>query len=191
LEFVDVIEAETTRLGSLTTRLLRMATLDGKEVRPRLQRVDVSRLVAEELNLMSRQFADHKLSLVQDGDRADAIVSVVADPELLRLALSQLIENACKYSQPSSNVDVSAYANEGSVAIRVRNCGYIPTEEQSKIFDRFYRGKQSRDSTAGTGLGLDIARRIALAHGGTLALEDSGRDGSTFRITLPVAVKEC
>jgi two-component system sensor histidine kinase KdpD len=191
LEFVDVIEAETARLGSLTTRLLRMATLDGKEVRPRLQRVDVSRLVAEELNLMSRQFADHKLSLVQDGDRADAIVSVVADPELLRLALSQLIENACKYSQPSSNVDVSAYANEGSVAIRVRNCGYIPTEEQSKIFDRFYRGKQSRDSTAGTGLGLDIARRIALAHGGTLALEDSGRDGSTFRITLPVAVKEC
>ena len=191
LEFVDVIETETARLGSLTTRLLRMATLDGEQVRLRLQQVDVSRLVAEELNLVSRQFADHKLSLVQDGDHTDAIVSIIADPELLRLALSQLIENACKYSQPSSNVDVSAHASEDSVAIRVRNCGCIPTEEQSKIFDRFYRGKQSRDSTAGTGLGLDIARRIALAHGGTLALEDSNKDGSTFRITIPIAVKEC
>jgi two-component system sensor histidine kinase KdpD len=165
LEFIDMVEAETARLGSLTTRLLRTATLDREEVRSRLQQVDVARLIAGEINLKSQHFADHKLSLIHNGNLA----GVEADPELLRLALEQLIENACKYSRPGSD---------------------IPTEEQSKIFDRFYRGKQLRDSAPGTGLGLDIARRIALAHGGTLALEGSNEDGSIFCITIPVSAKE-
>jgi signal transduction histidine kinase len=156
-----------------------------------LQHVDISSLIAEELKLKSQQFADHKLLLVDERDCNGGHTDVDADPELLRLALAQLVENACKYSQPGSRVEVSAHGDEDSVAIRVRNCGHIPTEEQSKIFDRFYRGKHLRDSTPGTGLGLDIARRIALAHGGALALEDSGKGGSIFRITIPVAVRKC
>ena len=190
LEFVDVVESETAQLGKLTTRLLRMASLDREEVRLRLQHVDISSLIADELNLKSQQFADHKLSLVNDRDCNEGHVDIEGDPELLRLALAQLLENACKYSQPGSRVEVSAQEDEDSVAIRVRSCGHIPTEEQSKIFDRFYRGKHLRDSTPGTGLGLDIARRIALAHGGTLALEDSNKDGSIFRITIPIAVRK-
>src|SRR5580698_6355277 len=186
LEFVDMVETETARLGSLTTRLLRTATLDREEVRPRLQQVDVARLIAKEINLKSQHFADHKLSLIHNGNLA----GVEADPELLHLALEQLIENACKYSRPGSEVEVSTRVTESSVAIRVRNPSHIPTEEQSKIFDRFYRGKQLRDSAPGTGLGLDIARRIALAHGGTLALEGSNEDGSIFCITIPISAKE-
>lgn len=187
LEFVDIVESETAQLGRLTTQLLRMANLDREEVGLQLRQVDVSSLITEELSLKSQQFADHKLSLVGVRDCGQH-VDVEADPELLRLALAQLLENACKYSRPGSRVEVSASAAEDSVAIRVRNCGYIPIEEQSKIFERFYRGKQLRDSTPGTGLGLDIARRIALAHGGTLTLEDSNIDGSIFRMTIPVDV---
>jgi len=190
LEFLDVVESETAQLGRLTTRLLRMASLDREEVRLRLQHVDISSLIAEELNLKSQQFADHKLLLVDERDCNEGHANVEADPELLRLALAQLLENACKYSQPGSRVEVSAQEDEDLVAIRVRSCGHIPTEEQSKIFDRFYRGQHLRDSTPGTGLGLDIARRIALAHGGTLALEESSKDGSIFRITIPIAVRK-
>jgi two-component system sensor histidine kinase KdpD len=191
LEFVDVVESETAQLGRLTTRLLRMANLDREEVRLQLQQVDVSALIADEVNQKSQQFADHKLSLVDGRGNREKLVDVHADPELLRLAIAQLIENACKYSQPGSRIEVSADANEDSVAIRVRNGGYIPLEEQSKIFERFYRGKQLRQSTSGTGLGLDIARRIAMAHGGTLILEDSNKDGSIFRITVPASVRKC
>jgi two-component system sensor histidine kinase KdpD len=183
LDFVDVVEAEATRLGKLTTRLLRMATLDREEVRPRSRQVDVADLIAEELTLTSQRFADHEFSLVQGG-----LLNVNADPELLRLALAQLIENACKYSTAGSKVEVSAQAEQSVVAIRVRNCGPIPKEEKTKIFDRFYRGKQSRDSTPGTGLGLYIARRIAVAHGGTLALEETDADTSIFRITIPITM---
>ena len=80
---------------------------------------------------------------------------------------------------------------DGSVAIRVLSRSEIPPDEHSKIFDRFYRGKRSRDETPGTGLGLDIARKIALAHGGNLVLEDSSEDRSVFRITIPFCSKEC
>lgn len=187
LEFVEVVESESARLGNLTTRLLRMATLDREEVRPRLQSLDISNLIAEELGLKSQQYADHKLSLIDEGN--DDLPGIAGDPELLRLAVAQLIENACKYSQPGSAVAVSAQAIDGSVAIRVLSHSHIPTAERSKIFDRFYRGKYSCDTTTGTGLGLDIARRIMLAHGGTIALEDSGEDESIFCITLPVSTR--
>jgi len=161
--------------------------------------VNISRLLAEELSLKSQQFTDHKLSLVDPretdreefaGDAAVRLSGVEADPELLRLALEQLIENACKYSRPGSSVDVSAGAMGDSLAIRVRSRSQVPPEEQSKIFGRFYRGKRSRDETPGTGLGLDIARKIAMAHGGNLVLEVSTEDESIFRITIPVSSKE-
>jgi signal transduction histidine kinase len=87
-------------------------------------------------------------------------------------------------------VKVSTQSIEGSIVIRVRSRSHIPAGERSKIFDRFYRGESSRDATPGTGLGLDIARKIMLAHGGTLALEDSGETESVFRITIPVLAKE-
>jgi two-component system sensor histidine kinase KdpD len=194
LEFVDVVESETSRLSNLTTRLLRMATLDREEVKPRLQRVDISLLIAEELELKSQQFDDHRFSLTDEGEGIEGCAmdlhDVDADSDLLRLALAQLIENACKYSQSGSTVKVSTQSIEGSIVIRVRSRSHIPAGERSKIFDRFYRGESSRDATPGTGLGLDIARKIMLAHGGTLALEDSGETESVFRITIPVLAKE-
>ena len=198
-EFADVVEAETSKLGKLTTRLLRMASLEREELRPNLQPVNIPMLLAEELNLKSQQFADHKLSLVDHDqgehgecaeDVATHLIGVEADPELFRLAFEQLIENACKYSRPGSRVDVSAGAVEGQLAIRVRSHSQISPEEHSKIFDRFYRGRRSRDETPGTGLGLDIARKIAIAHGGDLVLERSTEDESVFCITIPISIKE-
>jgi two-component system sensor histidine kinase KdpD len=188
-EFVDAVEAETAQLNCLTTRLLRIANLDRGQVQPSFQQVDVLRLIGEELQLRRQQFADHQLSLQPQPDHSSRPLPLVqADPELLRLALGQLIENACKYSHPGSQVEVSTGLYADAVVIRVRSHSYIPEEERSKIFDRFYRGKQSRGTTLGTGLGLDIARRIATAHGGTLALEVSTPEASIFCITLPVAM---
>jgi two-component system sensor histidine kinase KdpD len=190
LEFVDAVEAEAAQLNALTTRLLRIANLDREQVQPSFQQVDILRLMGGELQLRRQQFADHHLFLQEMEQPAHALPGVQADPELLCLAVGQLIENACKYSQPGSEVELSTSLHPDAVTIRVRSQSYIPEDEQAKIFDRFYRGKQQRGSTLGTGLGLDIARRIVTAHGGTLALETSTQEASVFRITLPVAIGE-
>ena len=66
----------------------------------------------------------------------------------------------------------------------------ILPNERSHVFDRFYRGTDARRTAAGSGLGLYVARKIALAHGGDLALVDTGGDGVAFRLTLPVSRSE-
>ena len=187
-DMADTVEEEAARLGSLTSRLLRIARLEREDIKPRLELTNVSALVSR----VVRQYAD------RSPDRhivvnADESLEVLADAELLRLALSQLVENALKYSEPGSTLAVRAERMGESVAIRVSNDGSsIPAGEGGLIFERFYRGADARRSTSGSGLGLYVARKIALAHGATLELENSTASGHgvTFCLTLPILKSE-
>jgi two-component system, OmpR family, sensor histidine kinase KdpD len=184
----DTVENEASRLGNLTSRLLRTARLDNEEIRPRLELIDITSVVAH----MSRQYS------VRSSDRAIfltnryQLVQALADPELIRLIVSQLLENACKYSQPGSIVTIGVERQGDFVAIRVSNNGSsIPRNEQHRIFDRFYRGADAKRSTSGSGLGLYVARKIAVAHGGALELEiEEPSDGVTFCLKLPATKDE-
>src|SRR5208282_6802738 len=114
---------------------------------------------------------------------------VMADPELLRLALSQLLDNAVKYSLPDSEIKVEIEARGEMIYVRVSNSGSsIAAAEQQRIFERFYRGAEARRFTSGSGLGLYVARKIALAHGGMLDLDiERLNEGVTFYLALPRA----
>ena len=184
----DTVEDEASRLGSLTSRLLRTARLDNEHIRPRLESVDVTSVVAQVIRQCSARSSDRTIFLA--GDREP--VQALADPELVRLMVSQLIENACKYSQPGSVVTTAVEREGEFVAIRVSNNGSsIPRNERKRIFERFYRGEDARRSTSGSGLGLYVARKIALAHGGNLDLENTdGNDHVTFCLTLPATKDE-
>jgi two-component system, OmpR family, sensor histidine kinase KdpD len=121
------------------------------------------------------------------------VFEVLADPDLLRLALSQLLENACKYSQPGSAVTIELEKHAIYIAIRVSNNGSsISAPDKLRIFERFYRGGDVNHLAPGSGLGLYVARKIATAHGGRLDLESqAGQDGEvTFRLTIPAVEAE-
>ena len=112
---------------------------------------------------------------------------------MLRLALSQLLDNACKYSLPGSTVAIQLEKREDWVAIRVTNNGSsIPVGERHRIFERFYRGAEARRFTSGSGLGLYVARKIALAHRGVLDLDHERSTGGrvSFCLTIPGAKGE-
>jgi two-component system sensor histidine kinase KdpD len=185
-ELAEMAETEASQLGLLTSRLLRVARLDQDEVRPQLDLTDVTDLVTELADQYARQ-TDHRFSVVKD----EASAEVLADAELLRLALRQLLDNACKYSPAGSAIQVAIKLQHESVAFRVWNSGsFVPSHERARIFERFYRGSEARQLVHGSGLGLYIARKIAQAHGGSLDLEhDSAfdREGTCFRLTLPFA----
>jgi signal transduction histidine kinase len=145
-------------------------------------------LVATLADQYSRQWSDRKVSVRKEA----AATGVMADPELLQLALRQLLDNACKYSVPGSAVTVSIDSQADWVAIRTSNSGsFIRPGERSRIFDRFYRGAEARHTAPGSGLGLYVARKIVHAHGGSLEL-DTGMttDHTAFRLALPLAVTE-
>jgi len=185
-EMADTVENEAARLGNLTSRLLRTARLDREEVKPRMELTNIASLVGQIVDQFSARSADRQI--VFRNPRQP--IQVLADPELLRLTVSQLMENACKYSQPGSTVRVEIEQQGQFIAVRIVNNGSsIPLNERHRIFERFYRGSGARSSTSGSGLGLYVARKIALAHGGALDLEIDplNKDGVAFCLKIPAA----
>jgi two-component system sensor histidine kinase KdpD len=186
-ELAAMIESEAARLGDLTSRLLQLARLDREEVTPRLEPADTAEITQRSALRYAKLWPDRRISFQRDGEAGEVRV----DPELMSLAISQLLENACKYSRPDARVLVELSADENAAAIDVWNEGDpIPPNERSRIFDRFYRGTDAQRTAAGSGLGLYVARKIAMAHGGDLALLDTAGDGVAFRLTLPISKKE-
>ena len=187
-DLAEVVETEASRLGQLTSRLLRLARLDREEVKPQMELTDLANVVRSVVDQHARRWPDRHLHLV-NCDR----VTVLGDQELLWLALGQLLDNACKYSKVGTDITISIESADESVAVRVWNGGpAIPSAERTRIFDRFYRGVEARNLAPGSGLGLYVARKIALAHGGTLDLdqypESSG--GTGFRFIVPTSKSE-
>jgi two-component system sensor histidine kinase KdpD len=183
LQMAEMVENEAARLGGLTSRLLRMARLDREEVKPQMEAVDVASVLAQLVQQHARRSPDRRICFTPSGP-----LETLADPELLRMAVSQLLENACKYSQPGSAVTVQLEKYTEDIAIRVSNNGStISAPDQWHIFERFYRGMDAAHLAPGSGLGLYVARKIATAHGGRLELEaQNGTDGAvTFRLTIP------
>ncbi len=187
LELAQLIESETSRLNELTSHILRTSRLDRKAVKPHLRHTDVDDLVRELVAQYSRRFPDRTFSLSTKGLPAQ----VLADYDLLELAVKQLLDNACKYSPARAEVEIRIDTNGKDATVRVLNDGIaIPVEERARIFDRFYRCSVSKKVAPGTGLGLYFAHEIVRAHGGRMELESRsavcGKDTS-FRVTLPLA----
>ena len=97
-----------------------------------------------------------------------------------------LIDNALKFTPEGGRVAVRVDATPAAYVIRVSDSGSgIAAADRPRVFERFFRGERARSATSGAGLGLPIARWIAEAHGGSLEVERSGAEGTTFIATLP------
>lgn len=188
VDLAQVVETEATRLGSLTTRLLRLARLDRENVKPRWSAIDLEDIVLGVVKRYSRLCPQRRYTLATHG----SMDSISADPELLRLAVSQLLDNASKYSPEQSGVEVELERRGSRVTISVWNHGPgIRPEDRERIFERFYRGANAKE-VPGTGLGLYVVKRITAAHGGTVSVEsfNGAKGASVFRLTLPANAAE-
>jgi two-component system, OmpR family, sensor histidine kinase KdpD len=183
-EMAAIIESEAARLSALAGRLLRVARLDREEVNPRMQQLDIYAMAESVAHRFASQSGDREIDVRCGTDPRQAR----ADRELLDLALTQLLDNALKYSAPGSAISMETSAEGGFITVRVRNEGSsIAPHERERIFERFYRGTDVRKLITGTGLGLYIARKIAIAHGGSLILEESD---STQRVAFCLRLPE-
>jgi len=175
---------EIERINKLVEGLLLLARADGGALKLDLQPVDMAQLtrkLCSQLHSLARQ---HDVEL-----RHTALNSVVVDGDELQLQrmLMNLLDNGIKYSPAGGRVSVSVEKVEKSAVLRVDDsgAGFSPGEVE-KIFDRFHRAPQARQrDSRGSGLGLSIARSIALAHGGDIKAESEPGSGTTFTVTLP------
>ena len=182
-DFLAVVEEEADRLGEMVSEITDMARIEPGNPRIRRRQIAVPDLINVSLRRMKALLDGRPLD-IQIGE---GIPSVYADPDMIGLALRQLLGNAVKYSPPETTVAISTRHADGAVSIRVRDFGPgIPSDELDAIFERFYRGKQTQDSIPGTGMGLSIARDIVIAHHGKLRVENTPEGGAQFSFTLPV-----
>jgi two-component system sensor histidine kinase KdpD len=114
-----------------------------------------------------------------------------ADFDLVEMVLAHLLGNAAKYSTRAAPIRLAASAEGGFVEISVSDQGPgIPADEQSRVFEKFYRAPEIRDHIPGTGMGLAIVRRIVEAHGGKISVTSEPGKGSRFSFSIPIARKE-
>jgi PAS domain S-box-containing protein len=116
----------------------------------------------------------------------DAPTTIVGDPSRMAQAMKHLLRNAIKFTQPDGEIRVTLTADEQSVRIAIQDSGPgIPSGEQKRIFERFYKGSTATPEKRGSGLGLAIAKQIVSAHGGQILLQSEPGQGSTFTVILP------
>jgi two-component system sensor histidine kinase KdpD len=190
-ELATIIDEEADRLSLLVTEAVRMSQIDAGNVQLERERVVLPDLLRTVLQHFASRSEGREIRLQVSPD----LPAVDADPELVSLALRQLIDNALKYSPPGSPIDILAQpvlgnpGIKGQVVIHVRDRGPgIPLREREQIFHKFYRRRISQKHVPGTGLGLYIAREIIRAHGGEVWVEGEPGAGSDFSMSLPVQV---
>ncbi|CAA9478039.1 MAG: Two-component system sensor histidine kinase [uncultured Rubrobacteraceae bacterium] len=178
-KFLNEMRGQTERLKGLAQTLLDLSRLDANAVTFRSEEVYLEDLLHD----LRREFGFTGRPI---NVRAEAVPPVEADPNQLHRALTILVDNAIKYSEDGSpvNLELSREGAQAVVSVADRGCG-IPEGEIPHIFDRFYRAEGSSRAD-GTGLGLALAREITDHLGGKIRVESRPGAGSTFSILLPL-----
>jgi two-component system OmpR family sensor kinase len=181
-ECLHEAETEAARMGKIVDDLLLLARQDAELTFAR-EPVDARALV-QDVERRARVIAE---AVVLSVGQADSAV-VEGDPERLRQAVANLVDNAIRHTPSGGRVTVSSVREDGRVHVVVEDTGAgIAAEHLPRLFERFYRVDKARSrSDGGTGLGLAIVKYVAEAHGGSVGVESEVGKGSRFTITLPL-----
>ena len=184
-QYYELLAHESERLHRMVESLLSFGRMQAGSSAWRLETADAKELVlsvAEEFRRAPRSNGRDIVCEIQDN-----LPPIRGDREALSRALSNLIENAGKYSEPDAPIRVSASRAGDSVHISVEDRGAgIPRNDQKKLFERFVRGDEARlAGVRGIGVGLALVKSVAEAHGGSVRLESEPGRGSTFTLVIP------
>jgi signal transduction histidine kinase len=180
--FLALIDHETGRLAELVSDVLDTSRIESGTFSYSFTDVDVGEIVRESAAVA--QAGQDEVAV--RADVTPPLPKMRGDRERLRQIVTNLIDNAVKYSPAGGEVEVAAFTENGRINVQVRDNGPgIASEHQTLIFEKFGR-VAGEHAKPGTGLGLFIARSIAEAHGGTLEVDSDSSRGTTFTLALPV-----
>lgn len=186
-EFHRLIAREGARLSTLVGNVLDHARIEQGRRIWKMESCDLAALVAETLRVMEPLTREKELALLSSLEAVEASV----DAGAIQQALVNLLDNAIKFSPRGKSIGTSLAIHDESrtwtLSVSDEGSG-IPKEEQSRIFERFYRpGDELRRETQGTGIGLSLVKSIVDAHGGSVTVESEPGKGSTFTLRLPIS----
>jgi signal transduction histidine kinase len=187
-QYLDVILGNADRMSELINDLLDISRIESGKTTLEIQPVNLSHIVAQVVGEHLQGLISHEDKPIKVSTNISPTLPMVnADPDRVTQILTNLLDNAFQYTPANGKISVSTQANGSFVAISVSDTGVgISKENQAKVFDRFFRVEDSEiQQVPGTGLGLAIVRSLVEMHGGTISVESSLGEGSTFTFTLP------
>jgi signal transduction histidine kinase len=148
--------------------------------------IDLATIVAQEVDGLKTTAAQRKLSLSYKV--SSNVPRIYADEGKLRQVIMNFVDNAIYYSKESTTIKVTLVADPDVITLKVKDTGIgVPEAEQANLFTKFFRATNARRQRPdGTGVGLYLAKRVIVAHGGKILFESAEGQGSTFGFTLPI-----
>ncbi len=183
-----IIRDEAEHVNRLLSDLLYLGEIDAGQVLAREEDVDLDTIVGHCVRRIEPSAREKSLAVSVEVE-PDAVLRNV-DPDKLERALTNVLENAAKFTPPGGDVAVRGWRENGTVPARVlcsvTNSGSsISSDDLPRVFDRFFRGDRARRNSSGSGLGLAIARELVELNRGTLRVANEDADHVTFTMTLP------
>lgn len=183
-EQIESLLNETRQLSRLVEDLRTLSLAEAGQLRLERDELDASELLSDTATSFSGQAEAAGVDIQLEIDQESGSLTIIGDAGRLDQVVSNLVANALGHTQPGGVIELRAWADRESVFIQVSDNGHgIPAEDLPFIFDRFWRGESSRESSSG--LGLAIARQLVQAHGGSISVESELNEGTTFTIDLP------
>jgi signal transduction histidine kinase len=185
-EYYDVLVEQSERLTLLIDNILDFAKIEEGRKKFDFQMMDIGSLLQQIVSVIQDQVR-HKDFVIQL-EIEKPLPEIKADRESINQAITNLIDNAVKYSGDSRNIIVRAYAEDQYLIFTVKDFGIgIRKEEIDKVFERFYRGGNELTRTVkGSGLGLTLVKQIVEAHHGKIEVDSEVGNGSTFTVRIPL-----
>lgn len=184
--YYSVMMEENERLSHLIDNILDFSRMDDDRKKYNFIDVDMDDLLPKFVESIREKLQKSKFNIRYSCP--DQVPVIKADKNALLQVFYNLVENAIKFSGTSRRIDIKLFLEEDELLIFVEDYGIgIPSKDQEKIFDRFYRGEEpQRMGIKGSGIGLTIVKNIMEAHNGSLTLESKTGEGSTFCVHLPI-----
>jgi signal transduction histidine kinase len=189
-EYYGVLVEQSSRLSALVTNILDLARMEEGKKEFSLELSNMEDLLEEVVSATRHRVSHMGFGIQCEVD--EPLPKVLADRDAISQAVSNLLDNAVKYSGEARSVNVRAFVSDTWVTVAVEDFGVgISGEEIDRVFDRFYRGGDALTrSVKGSGLGLTLVKQVVEAHGGEVQVESAPERGSTFSIRLPTAKEE-
>ena len=183
-EALGGVVEETDRLIGMINTMFAIAEADSGGVDYTVHTADLTAIISRAVELLQPVAEEGRITLT--ANLPDGTLRVAGDTSMLQRVVANLLGNAIKYTPAGGRVTVRLHQRADRAVIEVVDTGVgIPGQDLPRVFDRFFRGDESR-STPGNGLGLSYARSIVRAHGGDVTAESVPRQYTTFRVSLPL-----
>jgi two-component system phosphate regulon sensor histidine kinase PhoR len=184
--YLEVIDRHAGRLGTLVNDLLELSRIESGQAPLDQQPVDIAEVASGLLRDCEARVVEKGLEAASE---ATGAAVAWADPQAVWQIVSNLLDNAIKYTEPGGRIQIRIQGDPRWVRVEVSDTGVgIPERDLARIFERFYRVDRARSrALGGTGLGLSIVKHLVQSQGGEITVESELGRGSSFRFTLPRA----